>query len=166
MITEIELEQQIEHHRKWARFYDKQIQLVTEDLANLTKIAQKHHDQLKESKQKLTFLKMPMPTGTDWFRTVPLGKISLIMDKYGCIWCPSCEGSGRKREKSLFRKEILCSRCNGKMIIPIDAITEDEFKHLTPFEQGEVYKTSKYKFYNGWSRYYDANSYLNLGEIE
>jgi hypothetical protein len=161
MVTEVELNQQIEHHRKWWWFYNHQIKLATRDLSELKKTAERHHEQMKEAEQSLSFVKMPMPSGTDWFRTVPIGKLSLIMDEYGCVRCPTCRGSGVKRERSWFSKEILCPRCRGRTMVQSGTITEEELKDLPLTTQIRVYATPKYSYYHGWSRYNNSEFQVN-----
>jgi hypothetical protein len=97
----------------------------------------------KKIQDELHFREMPMPPGDDWFRTVPIGKLSQIMDDTNSIWCPTCRGSGLEREGGFFRKEILCPRCRGHMIIPAGSVTEEEFRKLSVFEKEKVKKNER-----------------------
>ncbi|MCK9593601.1 MAG: hypothetical protein M0Q91_16480 [Methanoregula sp.] len=83
--------------------------------------------------EELHFSRMPMPTGNDWYRTVPLGKLVQFKTRHGYIWCPECRGSGLKNHR--IPKTVICPKCQGKTIFPARKITDDEMKGLSLYEQ-------------------------------
>lgn len=79
-----------------------------------------------------------------WYRTKILEEISKIKERYCCVWCPECRGSGRERFGTFFSKEKVCPRCHGRMVVAARKITGKELWKFPIYEREKIMAVRQY----------------------